>query len=447
MAEAEPTTAAAAGQEAEPVIKTPKGAARFLIAFDQDFRCNIATCQAVLHPQNMDIDHIRPRSLDGLTVRSNLQAICRKPCHAAKSAKEAGDRSQTKRRGMADPKTDVAGKSADEDDDGDDGDSDRSNGNSADDEDAVAVVEEPPPAPTNRRAAALNRPADAKTGAVDPVQPAAASADLPLPLPSLALPSSLPSSLPLPPLPTAAEPVPAANPANSKTVVGSAPAARSATDRSVASKSAANDVDPLSMLRPDSPVRNRLFRPTVRIRPSAAPPKPNDAKTTADPPADAKTAVVSGSAAPVRGPVRVWTSNLSQYIAESQKQLANARRCLAEYLQTTAVGCLPAFLVSDAAAALDRLRTDAAVAGTDLSVVEKAASCADIDRYSWQMLQDVINASAGRNGIGGLAKTLDDGTRNPPPFRPATAPPKRRKPPNPPPDAKRRRTGADTPPS
>lgn len=54
------------------------------------YRC--AACGLVLLPGKWDCDHIIPRERGGSNDESNLQPLCKRPCHEAKTAREAADR-------------------------------------------------------------------------------------------------------------------------------------------------------------------------------------------------------------------------------------------------------------------------------------------------------------------------------------------------------------------
>ena len=54
------------------------------------YRC--AACGLVLLSGKWECDHIVPREQGGSNDESNLQPLCKDPCHREKSAKEAGGR-------------------------------------------------------------------------------------------------------------------------------------------------------------------------------------------------------------------------------------------------------------------------------------------------------------------------------------------------------------------
>lgn len=58
---------------------------RWEIAYRQEYKC--ATCQELLHPKAMDIDHIHALSEGGEDTIENCQALCTN-CHAKKSRGE-----------------------------------------------------------------------------------------------------------------------------------------------------------------------------------------------------------------------------------------------------------------------------------------------------------------------------------------------------------------------
>lgn len=67
-------------------------AKRERVAQRYGYRC--AACSLVLLPRNWECDHIVPREQGGSNEESNLQPLCKVPCHQAKTAEEATRRAR-----------------------------------------------------------------------------------------------------------------------------------------------------------------------------------------------------------------------------------------------------------------------------------------------------------------------------------------------------------------
>lgn len=65
-------------------------AKRDRVALRYNYRC--ADCGLALLPRAWECDHIIPRERGGSNDELNLQPLCTTPCHAAKTAREAGNR-------------------------------------------------------------------------------------------------------------------------------------------------------------------------------------------------------------------------------------------------------------------------------------------------------------------------------------------------------------------
>ena len=63
---------------------------RHRVAQRHGFQC--AACGLILVPGRWECDHITPREQGGSNDESNLQPLCKEPCHAAKTAAEASAR-------------------------------------------------------------------------------------------------------------------------------------------------------------------------------------------------------------------------------------------------------------------------------------------------------------------------------------------------------------------
>jgi len=68
-------------------------AKRERVALRHGYRC--AACGLVLMKGMWECDHIIPREKGGSNDESNLQPLCKDPCHAAKTALEASSRAGT----------------------------------------------------------------------------------------------------------------------------------------------------------------------------------------------------------------------------------------------------------------------------------------------------------------------------------------------------------------
>lgn len=60
------------------------------VAQRHGYKC--AACGLVLQPGRWECDHIIPREQGGSNDEGNLQPLCTRPCHEAKTAREAADR-------------------------------------------------------------------------------------------------------------------------------------------------------------------------------------------------------------------------------------------------------------------------------------------------------------------------------------------------------------------
>ena len=58
------------------------------------FGYSCAACGVMLTPGKWECDHIVPREQGGSNNESNLQPLCKDPCHAAKTAAEAAKRAK-----------------------------------------------------------------------------------------------------------------------------------------------------------------------------------------------------------------------------------------------------------------------------------------------------------------------------------------------------------------
>ncbi|ARU06744.1 hypothetical protein CCO03_08700 [Comamonas serinivorans] len=67
-------------------------AKRERVALRHGYRC--AACDRVLMPGAWECDHIVPREQGGSNAESNLQPLCKDPCHREKSAREAHQRAK-----------------------------------------------------------------------------------------------------------------------------------------------------------------------------------------------------------------------------------------------------------------------------------------------------------------------------------------------------------------
>lgn len=65
---------------------SPWMAKRERVALRFGHRC--AACGLVLLPGKWECDHIVPREQGGSNEETNLQPLCKKPCHAEKTARE-----------------------------------------------------------------------------------------------------------------------------------------------------------------------------------------------------------------------------------------------------------------------------------------------------------------------------------------------------------------------
>lgn len=74
----------------------PSAACQLRVLRRQGGRC--ALCTRALGPKNKPhFDHDKPVWADGENRESNLRAICIEPCHADKTAREAGQRAKADR--------------------------------------------------------------------------------------------------------------------------------------------------------------------------------------------------------------------------------------------------------------------------------------------------------------------------------------------------------------
>ena len=69
-------------------------AKRERVALRYGYRC--ASCGLVLLPGGWECDHIVPREQGGSNDESNLQPMCKEPCHRLKSASEAECRAKAR---------------------------------------------------------------------------------------------------------------------------------------------------------------------------------------------------------------------------------------------------------------------------------------------------------------------------------------------------------------